>query len=140
MCCLNSHWCCVILMTIVYLDSFKLLSFGIKNNLGKYLGIPILHGRVTRNAYSHIVDKVESRLAKWRMNTFSMVGRLTLTQTVLSTLPYYSMQAACYHVPLSMVLSERVVPLYGAVQRRVVPYYFVVAGFVPFGFVVGCWL
>lgn len=34
-------------------------------NLGKYLRMPLLHPRVSKNNYSELVDKVQSRLIGW---------------------------------------------------------------------------
>ncbi|CAL8076880.1 unnamed protein product [Prunus armeniaca] len=36
------------------------------NNLGKYLGMPLLHSRVTKATYESLVDKVKHRLASWK--------------------------------------------------------------------------
>lgn len=32
-------------------------------DISKYLGVPIVHDRVTKNTYSHIIDKVNDHLA-----------------------------------------------------------------------------
>lgn len=37
----------------------KTFGFTITNNLGRYLGLPFLLSRVTKNTYQEIVDKVE---------------------------------------------------------------------------------
>lgn len=33
------------------------------NEMGKYLGMPILHGRVTKATFQPIVDKIKNRLS-----------------------------------------------------------------------------
>lgn len=68
--------------------------FGIQTtkDLGKYLGIPILHGRVTRNTFQPIVDKVRNKLSTWKIKTMSRMARLVLIQSVTSTIPFYYMQ------------------------------------------------
>ncbi|KAI5352564.1 Hypothetical predicted protein [Prunus dulcis] len=38
------------------------------DNLGKYLGMPVLHYRVTRSTYSSLLSKVHCRLANWKMD------------------------------------------------------------------------
>ncbi|KAF7843157.1 ribonuclease H [Senna tora] len=60
--------------------------------VGKYLGANLIHGRHTKMKYSHIIEKIKSRLAGWKANCLSLAGRATLTKSVLSTIPYYFMQ------------------------------------------------
>ncbi|KAF7833347.1 Retrovirus-related Pol polyprotein from transposon TNT 1-94 [Senna tora] len=59
--------------------------------IGKYLGANIVHGRNTRQNFSHI-ERIQTRLAGWKANCLSLAGRATLVQTVISTMPYYHMQ------------------------------------------------
>lgn len=68
--------------------------FQVTNDLGKYLGVPILHNRVNRRSFQFILDKVDQRLSNWKVKTLSFAGRLTLTKSVLQSLPSYVMQAA----------------------------------------------
>src|ERR1044072_2651484 len=44
----------------------SILGIARASNLGKYLGLPILKGRVTRENFAPIIDKVNSRLASWK--------------------------------------------------------------------------
>ncbi|XP_028080539.1 uncharacterized protein LOC114282098 [Camellia sinensis] len=62
------------------------------SDLGRYLGVPIIHGRVNRGIFTHILDKMQRRLAGWKAYTLSMVGRATLIQSVPSAIPAYAMQ------------------------------------------------
>jgi hypothetical protein len=64
------------------------------NDLGKYLGMPLIHSRVSKSTYSDLIDKVQSRLAGWKSNSLSMAGRLTLLQAVNASIPIYAMQTA----------------------------------------------
>ncbi|KAK3183221.1 hypothetical protein Dsin_030507 [Dipteronia sinensis] len=64
------------------------------NNLGKYLGVPLIHRRVSNQTYSDLVEKTQKRLAAWKSDTFSLAGRATLIKTVTSALLVYTMQAA----------------------------------------------
>ncbi|XP_061993910.1 uncharacterized protein LOC133711840 [Rosa rugosa] len=68
-------------------------------DLGKYLGMPLLHSRLTKHTYSEMVDKVHSRLAGWKCKTLSMAGRLTLINSVTASIPIYTMQTA--KIPIS---------------------------------------
>lgn len=65
--------------------------FQVTNDLGKYLGVPILHNRVNRRSFQFILDKVDQRLSNWKVKTLSFAGRLTLTKSVLQSLPSYAM-------------------------------------------------
>ncbi|CAL2229209.1 unnamed protein product [Prunus armeniaca] len=60
-------------------------------NLGKYLGMPMLHSRITQTTYGGLVDKVHSRLASWKSKLLSLAGRSTSIQAVASTIPIYTM-------------------------------------------------
>lgn len=72
----------------------EVLDIPITTDLGKYLGMPIINGRMTKETYRFIVDKVNARLSGWRSKYLFLAGRVTLTQSVLSSLPYYSIQSA----------------------------------------------
>ncbi|KAL8130769.1 LOW QUALITY PROTEIN: hypothetical protein V2J09_012252 [Rumex salicifolius] len=56
-------------------------------DLGIYLGVPILHGRVSKSTYKDAVLKVQSRAKSWNPKRISMAGRLTLCKSVLGALP-----------------------------------------------------
>lgn len=57
------------------------------------LGIPLRHGKVSRNHYNFILDKMKAKLASWKANSLSFAGRKILVQSVMSTLPVYAMQS-----------------------------------------------
>jgi len=63
-------------------------------SLGKYLGANIDPGRTTRGKFNHIIEKIQSRLSGWKHQCLSLAGRLTLSKSVLSSIPYYHMQYA----------------------------------------------
>ncbi|OMO72173.1 Endonuclease/exonuclease/phosphatase [Corchorus capsularis] len=58
----------------------RLCEIPLAAELGRYLGVPIIHGRVTKNTYNHAVDKVINKLASWKGKvlsyTVSVVDRL----------------------------------------------------------------
>lgn len=76
-------------------DLAKLISdeSGIKStrDLGKYLGMPILHKRLNKDTFGDILEKVSSRLSGWKGRMLSFAGRLTLTKAVLSSIPVHAM-------------------------------------------------
>ncbi|GJS54022.1 RNA-directed DNA polymerase, eukaryota [Tanacetum coccineum] len=68
-----------------------------------YLGIKVGGSMSRIKAWDDIVEKLQSRLSKWKMNTLSAGGRLTLVKSVLSSTPIYYM--SMYKVP-SQVLKH----------------------------------
>ncbi|KAA3486170.1 reverse transcriptase [Gossypium australe] len=62
-------------------------------NLGKYLGVPLLHDRVTKSTLNFVIDKVRSKLQNWDARKLSLAGRITLAQSVLLAIPSYFMQS-----------------------------------------------
>lgn len=61
-------------------------------SLGKYLGFPMTHGRVKRGDYNFIIEKIQTRLAPWKLKLLNKTGRLTLAKSVLTSIPIYYMQ------------------------------------------------
>lgn len=45
---------------------YDVLGIGRASDLGNYLGLPILKGRVTKENFSPIIAKVNTRLASWK--------------------------------------------------------------------------
>ena len=69
----------------------SLLGFSVTSDLGKYLGVPLHHSRVSTNMYQGIIDKVEKRLSSWNAFHLSLAGRITLAQSVLQAIHIYVM-------------------------------------------------
>ncbi|KAG6393294.1 hypothetical protein SASPL_147531 [Salvia splendens] len=72
----------------------NLLGVGVVNDLGQYLGVPLLHWKVSKLTYAHILDKMKAKIANWNTAQLSLAGRITLAQAVLSTMPLYAMQTS----------------------------------------------
>ena len=64
------------------------------NNLGKYLGFPIIHQGRVGSAFNFVMEKVQSKLVGWKTNLLSRVGRLVLAKTTAAPIAEYYMQ---YH-------------------------------------------
>ncbi|KAG7559686.1 Reverse transcriptase domain [Arabidopsis thaliana x Arabidopsis arenosa] len=66
---------------------------GIKatKELGKYLGMPILQKRINKDTFGEVLERVTSKLAGWKGRSLSFAGRLTLTKSVLSSIPVHVM-------------------------------------------------
>ncbi|CAN1146010.1 LINE-1 retrotransposable element ORF2 protein [Linum perenne] len=71
-----------------------LLGIPLTQNLGRYLGVPILHDRVNVHTYQDILDRIDSKLAGWKVKSLSLAGRVTLAQSVLAAIPAYPMQTS----------------------------------------------
>ncbi|KAK9911811.1 hypothetical protein M0R45_035700 [Rubus argutus] len=76
------------------------------DDLGKYLGMPLVYSRVSKNTYAELIDKVQGRLAGWKSKTLNMAGRLTLIQAVTSSTPIYAMQTAKLPACTTMTLDK----------------------------------
>ncbi|CAL1392740.1 unnamed protein product [Linum trigynum] len=63
-------------------------------DLGKYLGVPVLHGRVTKHTYKYIIDLIDQRHAGWKAENLSLASRVTLAISVLNAIPSYVMQTS----------------------------------------------
>ncbi|GMP25580.1 hypothetical protein CsSME_00002379 [Camellia sinensis var. sinensis] len=61
-------------------------------DLGKYLGVPFMHRRVTRGHFNYIIEKMQKNRAGWKTKVLSIAGRTTLFQAVSSAIPAYTMQ------------------------------------------------
>lgn len=62
--------------------------------LGKYLGVSVIHGRITKFTYTNVFERVQDRLAAWKRKSLSMASRLTLIKAVTASLLVYTMQTA----------------------------------------------
>nr|GEZ64769.1 RNA-directed DNA polymerase, eukaryota, reverse transcriptase zinc-binding domain protein [Tanacetum cinerariifolium] len=56
-----------------------------------YLGVKVIGSMARVRSWDEIVEKIKKRLSKWKMNTLSIGGRLTLIKSVLSLTPLYYM-------------------------------------------------
>ncbi|KAA3489594.1 reverse transcriptase [Gossypium australe] len=62
-------------------------------NLGNYLGVPLLHDRVTKSTLDFVIGKVRNKLQNWDAWKLSFAGRVTLAQLVILAIPCYFMQS-----------------------------------------------
>ncbi|CAN1842100.1 Putative ribonuclease H protein At1g65750 [Linum perenne] len=68
------------------------LSISLTQDLGKYLGVPVLHGKTTLATNQHVIDEMDNKLAGWKAKSLSLGGLVTLAHSVLSAIPAYAMQ------------------------------------------------
>lgn len=60
-------------------------------SLDKYLGFPMLKGRAKKEDFNFIIEKMQKRLASWKLKLLNKAGRMTLGQSVLTSIPTYYM-------------------------------------------------
>lgn len=72
---------------IIRINGFELI-----HCLDRYLGVQCFHGKIIKTNYSYIVERARKKLTGLKSKNLSLVGRLTLTQSTLSTLPNYVVQ------------------------------------------------
>jgi hypothetical protein len=60
----------------------------------KYLGFPMMHGRLQRRDFEFFEESISQRLASWQHHLLNKVGRMTLVKSVLNSIPNYYMQVA----------------------------------------------
>jgi len=66
----------------------------ITDDLGRYLGMPSIHGRVTKQSFQQISDRVDKNLAGWKSNILSMAVKATFIQSTISAISNFAMQTA----------------------------------------------
>ncbi|CAN1771048.1 Putative ribonuclease H protein At1g65750 [Linum perenne] len=89
-------------------DVSAVLGMAASSDLGRYLGVPILHGRVTKHTYDYLLDRLDSRLAGWKAENLSLAGRVSLASSVLNSLPCYVMQTAFLPVSLCDKIDRKI--------------------------------
>ncbi|XP_074309809.1 uncharacterized protein LOC141644237 [Silene latifolia] len=70
------------------------MGFEETNDLGLYLGVPTINGRVTKHTFSHLEEKISKILAGWATKRLSLAGQAKLVQSTLSTIANYNMQSS----------------------------------------------
>ncbi|KAL8143030.1 hypothetical protein V2J09_016062 [Rumex salicifolius] len=76
----------------------NLLSIPISDDFGSYLGIPTAIDRMPR--VECLLDKISNRLRGWKARSLSLAGRVTMANSVLSSIPLYYMQTN--YLPMSV--------------------------------------
>lgn len=61
-------------------------------NLSTYLGVPLLHGRMTKLTYKALIEKAQQKLAGWKSRLLSKAAKTILIRSTLSALPSYLIQ------------------------------------------------
>lgn len=67
------------------------VGFKKSSDLGCYLGVLLLHSRVTKGTYQYLVDSVVQQLNSRNAMQLSLIGRVTLTLSILSFMSLFTM-------------------------------------------------
>lgn len=78
----------------------KIAGIGNTTDLGRYLGVPAIHGRVNQSLYAPMLDRLDKKMDGWKNRYLSMAGRSILAQSCLSSIPYFAMQTA--YLPMGL--------------------------------------
>ncbi|XP_074265128.1 uncharacterized protein LOC141587553 [Silene latifolia] len=74
-----------------YKDCLKILKAPGHKSMGKYLRLPTDFGSSKKEIFAMVIDKVRTRIQSWNNNYLSSAGRLTLINSVLSSLSLFSL-------------------------------------------------
>ncbi|CAN1837770.1 Putative ribonuclease H protein At1g65750 [Linum perenne] len=77
-------------------------------DLGRYLGVPIIHGRNSKNLYGYLVERIEKKLAGWKVKSLSFAGRVSLALSALNTIPSYTMQTSLLPTEVCNVIDKKI--------------------------------
>ncbi|CAN1766327.1 Putative ribonuclease H protein At1g65750 [Linum perenne] len=89
-------------------DIVEVLGMSATSDLGRYLGVPILHGRVTKQTYNFVLERLDNKLAGWKAENLSLAGRVTLASSVLNSIPSFVMQTAFLPVYLCDQIDRKI--------------------------------
>ncbi|KAM6584506.1 hypothetical protein CsatB_011508 [Cannabis sativa] len=78
----------------------NLLGFRPLSEADKFLGNPISFSKSATRDFSFVVDRVKARLEGWRSKLLSQAGRTTLIQSVVASIPVYTMST--FLLPLTV--------------------------------------
>jgi hypothetical protein len=74
-------------------DILDILPTGRATFLVRYLGLPLTSARLWKRDLQFLVDKALGKLSSWNMRNFSVVGRLTLVKTMITSQAIYLLSA-----------------------------------------------
>ncbi|CAN1164676.1 Putative ribonuclease H protein At1g65750 [Linum perenne] len=77
-------------------------------DLGRYLGVPIIHGRNSKHLYQYLIDRMEKKLAGWKVGSLSLAGRVSLAMSVLNSLPTYAMQTTLLPAKICEIIDRKI--------------------------------
>ncbi|XP_059066721.1 uncharacterized protein LOC131044985 [Cryptomeria japonica] len=75
----------------------KILSMKVGSLPGKYLGIPFFGDANKFDLWKNLIDSCINKMDGWKSRWLTLVGRISMLRTVVSTIPIYSMM--CLKIP-----------------------------------------
>lgn len=88
-------------------DFSQAFHFSRIDDLGKYLGVPLLHKQAAKALFKLLLDKAINRLSTWKTSSLSLAGRLTLVSSVVLALPVYTMQTTFLPMGICQELDKK---------------------------------
>ncbi|XP_062013825.1 uncharacterized protein LOC133730210 [Rosa rugosa] len=80
-------------------SALLLASMKVVDDLGRYLGLPTIWGRLKRKALAFVKDAVKNKVDGWKQAMLSHAGKETLIKAVACAIPAYT--KACFKFPAS---------------------------------------
>lgn len=69
----------------------QLSQYRVNNSFGKYLRVSLSGRRLKRKYFQYIEDQIVAKLTRWKRNSISFVGKVTLAKSVIVEIPLYPM-------------------------------------------------
>ena len=85
---------------ILELLRLQMNHFSLAHDLGKYLGVPLVHQKASSNSFNHITTRLLQKLSTRKENSLSLAGRITLCSLVVASIPSYQMQTTFLPRPI----------------------------------------
>lgn len=74
----------------------NLLGVNMVEDLDKYLGVPLIHFRVSKQTFQAPVDRMKNKLNSWISSKLPLAGRITVMQSLLQNISSYIMQSMMF--------------------------------------------
>lgn len=71
----------------------RISGIALTHDLGKYLGISVLHKRMSKNTFTDVLGKVANQVSGLKGKLISLVGRVTLAKVILAMIPTHVMSS-----------------------------------------------
>ncbi|CAN1799117.1 Putative ribonuclease H protein At1g65750 [Linum perenne] len=88
-------------------------------DLGRYLGVPVLHGRILHRTYQPILDRMYPKLSGWKVSSLSLEGRIMLALSILNAIPAYAMQTSVLPSHICEKIDQKLENLFGVLLTTV---------------------
>ena len=76
------------------------LGINATQNLGRYLGFPLIYKGRSGDAFNFVIDKVQKKLSGWKTKFLSKVGKMVLAKSATIPVAKYYMQ--CQALPIKV--------------------------------------